>query len=248
MIEEAREMARMGSLEAARKMIARLRRMLDRIASGLETGRPREDVMKAMRMMDGLRGLTRDQQRLLDETFRRFQQPSGQGPYPGPPGAGEGGQGAGEGSKGARAEAARQEGLRRRLGELMRQLDGILGAIPRPLGKAERAMRDAGEALLGGRPGDAVPSQTEAVDALRRATESVGEAIARRLGGLTAGQARGGRPGPGPGRDPFAAFPAAPWAPSPMARSRYPTPWKCAGPARSSANCGAGPANSAARS
>ncbi len=202
MIEEAREMARTGSLEAARQMIAQLQRMLDRIASGLESDRPREDVMKAMRMMDGLRGLTRDQQRLLDETFRRLQQPSGPGKDARP-----GKDTSADARRQAREGAQRQEGLRRRLGDLMRQLDGILGNIPRPLGKAERAMRDAGEALRGGRPGAAVPSQTEAVEALRRATESVGEQIARRLGGLTAGRAEGRGRRPGTGRDPFGRLP-----------------------------------------
>ena len=40
----------------------------------------------------------------------------------------------------------------------MRQLGEMGGEIPRPLGRAERAMRDAGQALQQGQPGAAVRS------------------------------------------------------------------------------------------
>ncbi len=82
----------------------------------------------------------------------------------------------------------------------MLRLEGFLGAIPLPLGEADRAMRQAGEALKGNRLGDAIPKQGQAVDALGRAAEAAGQAMARRLGAML-----GARPEEegGDGADPF---------------------------------------------
>jgi hypothetical protein len=46
-------------------------------------------------------------------------------------------------------------GLRRMLGDMMRRLGDGQGDIPEPLGRAERAMRDATEALQRRQPGEA---------------------------------------------------------------------------------------------
>ena len=198
LIEEARELARTGAVDAARRVLADLQRLLDGIRAGALSGPSQEAARKARRLMDGLRDLTRRQQGLLDNTFRRLRDSRGAMQMPG------GGEGQGpERRPGAGNGTAEQDGLRRRLGGLMLRLDEFLGAIPRPFGKAERAMRDAVDALAVDRPDKAVPAQTEALDQLRQGIDGVAEQVVRRLGGLSGAL----RNRPGAGRDPFGRRP-----------------------------------------
>lgn len=98
----------------------------------------------------------------------------------GGPGAGQGANGdapnqsaPGEGEPGEGGAAAQQEALRRQLGELMGRIGEGAGSIPGALGRAERSMRDAREALGQGRPGDAVQPQRHALDQLQQGTEAI---------------------------------------------------------------------------
>jgi uncharacterized protein (TIGR02302 family) len=202
MIEEARELARSGAIDAARRMLAELQRMLGALQQGMMAGPMRPEAQQARRMMDGLRELSRRQQQLLDRTFRRLRE--NQGAMPGAPGQERDRQGQpGRGDERSFDDAGAQNALRRMLGELMRQLGEMMGDIPAPLGKAERAMRDAEGALGDGEPGRAVPSQTEALNQLRQGIEGLGEKMARRFGGMPGmvGEMPGGSRQPN--RDPF---------------------------------------------
>jgi hypothetical protein len=87
--------------------------------------------------------------------------------------------------------AGDQEALRRMLGEMMRKLGEQSGDIPQSLGRAERAMRGAADALSRGQPGNAISPQTEALDQLQQAARSMAEQMM--------GQSGEGRPG---GTDP----------------------------------------------
>jgi len=220
MIEQARELARTGAMDAARQMLSQLNQMLDNIREGMRMAQPSEEMSQARQLMDGLRGLTQRQQKLLDDSFRRVQEDArNQGPQT--PGALQGpgsDQSAREGSErnpnakpgdgpgpGAGAD---QEKLRRELGRLMLQMDQLLGSIPAPLGQAERSMRGAADSLKRGDAAGAVPQQTDAVDRLRQAADGLSEQMARRFGqatGMIPGQS-GMRPGPG-GGDPFGRRP-----------------------------------------
>jgi uncharacterized protein (TIGR02302 family) len=183
MIEEARELARSGALDAAQRMLADLQRMLEALQQGMMMGAMRPEAMQARRMMDGLRELSRRQQQLLDRSFKQARR--NQGTPPGQRGPGREQQGQpGEGDERSFDDAGAQNALRRMLGEMMRQLGEMMGNIPDPLGKAERAMRDAEGALGEGDHGRAVPSQTEALSQLRQAIEGLGEQMARRFGGM----------------------------------------------------------------
>ena len=64
----------------------------------------------------------------------------------------------------------------------MLRMDGLLGGIPAPLGEADQAMRGAVEALGQGRLADALTDQSQAADALARALDAAGQAMAQRLG------------------------------------------------------------------
>src|SRR5262249_11339023 len=71
--------------------------------------------------------------------------------------------------------AQAQEALRRALGELMRELGDMGGDIPMPLGRAERAMKQAGDPLPQGDPRGGVPSQTEALDQLQQGLQGMAQ-------------------------------------------------------------------------
>ena len=68
------------------------------------------------------------------------------------------------------------------LGEMMRRLGDGLGDIPDPLGRAERAMRDATGALQRRQPGEAIGPQTEALDQLQQAARDFAQQMQRRIG------------------------------------------------------------------
>lgn len=217
MIEEARRLARTGSRDAARQMLSQLRRMLDSIRNGLQRGKPSKEMAQAQRLMDALRKLTQRQREALDKTFQRQKQ--GEGAMQGQQRPGQGQQGQqgrqGQGGQGGQGEngSGEQQALRRALGKLMLDMEEFLGGIPNSFGKAERAMKDAVGALKKGQFGQAIPSQTEALNQLQQGANSMAERMARRLGGRM-GIARGqrgprGRQGRRPGQqsDPFGRRP-----------------------------------------
>ena len=192
LLEKARDLARTGSMDAARQLLAEFRRMLDDLRAGLRSGG--KEMAKARRLMEGLRTLTGRQQGLLDKTFRRLQEGEGNTPGQGAPPGGQGDPKPGR-------DGGEQDGLRRALGKLMLNFDEVLGGIPQSLGEAERAMRDAAKALDRNRLKDAEKAQTEALEQLRQGTQNAARMMIQRLGGLV-GQMRPGRK-----PDPFGRLP-----------------------------------------
>jgi hypothetical protein len=87
--------------------------------------------------------------------------------------------------------AQQQEALRRMLGEMMRQMGEGQGDIPQPFGRAERAMREAAEALQRGEPGHAVGPQTDALDQLQQAMQQMAEQMQNQMGGEGEGEPMG---------------------------------------------------------
>jgi hypothetical protein len=83
----------------------------------------------------------------------------------------------------------------------MRRYGEMMGDIPRSLGRAERAMRDATEALEQGAPGQAIEPQTQALGELQKGLQDMANAMMQQLQ-----QQAGNRPGEDPsgqGRDPL---------------------------------------------
>jgi uncharacterized protein (TIGR02302 family) len=173
LVDMVREMAKTGAREGAERLLSELQRMLDGIRAGLQMGGAREDLMEAQSLKRALSDLLDRQQSLLDKTFQQLRSRRGGSDR------NQGARGGQENQAGSEA----QEALRRELGELMLRLDSFLGSIPDGMGEAERAMRDAARALEGNRPGDALPQQGAAVDALSRARDALGQALAQRFGG-----------------------------------------------------------------
>lgn len=167
LIDRARELSRSGARDAARELLSRLRDMLENLTANPYAGQMNQDMENASRMMENLENMMREQQELLDRSFERSQQGRQQDGM-----QGQGQRPQGQGQSQNMADAQRQEELRRNLGELMRQLGDLMGDIPRPLGRAEREMRDARDALSGEQPGQAIPPQTRSLDQLQQGMRS----------------------------------------------------------------------------
>jgi hypothetical protein len=139
--------------------------------------------------MRGMHEMMRRQQQLLDRSFRAQQGQQGRQGQPGQEGEpgqmGQRGQQGGEeqdGSADMGEAAGQQEALRHMLGEMMRRLGDALGDIPDPMGRAERAMRDATGALREGQPSQAIGPQTDALDQLQQAARDLAQKMQRSLG------------------------------------------------------------------
>ena len=166
MLDRARELARTGSLDAARQLLALMQELLESLRAGNFAMRPGgKGQNKAWEMMRNLGDIMRRQQRLLDRSFRDSQKSLGQGTKPNTGGS-----------------AKEQEALRRRLGDLMRQLGEAAGKIPRGFGRAERSMRDAVGALGRNAPGQAVDPQSNALDQLHQGAGNMMKELMKRFG------------------------------------------------------------------
>ncbi|WP_051140485.1 TIGR02302 family protein [Azospirillum brasilense] len=227
MMEQMRQMAETGARDAARQMLSQLQQMMEQMRNGAMAQMQQQGQNEAAQMMRELQELTQRQQQLLDQTFRQSQEQMGrqdgqQGQQQGPrnrqgrPQQGQQGQQGQSGSPLMQKQAEQQEALRRQLGELMRRMGEQQGGeIPRPLGRAERAMRDAGQALQQGQPGSAVPSQTQAMDELQQGMQAMAEQMMQQMmgqqgpamSGQQPGQAQQ-RQGQGRNRDPLGRRPS----------------------------------------
>lgn len=205
MMDQMREMAETGARDAARQMLSQLQQMLENLRAGT-FGQMSPQQSQQMQAMNEMQDLLRRQQELLDQSFQQSQQgmdgqpqqgqqgqmgrqPNRQQGRPGQQGqqgqrGQQGQQGQGQQGQQGQMGAAEQEALRRQLGEIMRRLGEAGGEIPRPLGRAERAMRDAGQALQQGQPGEAVGPQTQAVDELQQGLQSMMDQMAQQMMGM----------------------------------------------------------------
>lgn len=186
MVDRMQEMAEMGARDAARDMLSQLQRMLENLSSDPAMAMQQQRNSEAGELMRDMQELIKRQQDLADRTNRSSQQQQREG--------GEGGQS---------PSPAEQEGLRRMLGEMMRRMDEIAGDIPRPFGRAERSMRDAGKALDQGLAGDAIGPQADALDQLQQGMESMMEQMMQPGGELAFGGNNNQVEQTAPNRDPF---------------------------------------------
>jgi uncharacterized protein (TIGR02302 family) len=214
MLDRARELARSGAQQQARELLSQLQDMLENMRTARPGDMGQRGNSDAEQMMRGLREMMQRQQQLLDRSFRaqrRQGQGQGQGQRQNPGNqAGQSGQpgDAPDGQTGDLGDSAtQQEELRHALGEMMRHMGDGLGDIPDPLGRAERAMRDAAGALQRGTPGDAIGAQSEALDQLQQGARDFAKQMQDRLakGWGSPGDDEGsGRDTPDKGdRDPF---------------------------------------------
>lgn len=172
MMDRAQDMAQMGDRDAAKEMLQQMQRMMEAMKNGklarMPEGRQRQQGQRGQRgqgqngqMMQEFGEMLRQQQQLLDRSFRRSQQ------Y---------GRGDGQQRGENEADARQQEELRRKLGEMMGRLAERGMPLPDQLGKADRSMRDARESLRRGEPGEAMQGQTDALDQMRQGLNQMQQA------------------------------------------------------------------------
>ncbi len=184
MLDRARELARSGARNEARELLSQLQSMLENLRTARPGQMQQKGANEAQQLMRGLQELMQRQQQLLDRSFRAQRRQSRQNQN-GQPGQQQGADQADNGQPGEMADAAgQQEGLRRMLGEIMRQLGDRMGDIPAPFGRAERAMRNATGALQNGGPSEAIGPQTEALDQLQQAARDFAQQLQQRLGNM----------------------------------------------------------------
>jgi uncharacterized protein (TIGR02302 family) len=184
MLDQMREMAQLGSRDAAQQLLSQLRNVMDSLRAGMQGGGMTPQMRQAQQGLKDLSKLTQEQRQLLDQSVGQSRQP-------------------GKGDAAANQQGAvRQEDLRRRLGEAMRGLGEALGDIPPELGTAEQAMRDASGKLGRNDSGGAAESQGQALQNLQQGAQAAMEALSQQMqqGGMgMAGMQNGG----GMRRDPF---------------------------------------------
>lgn len=184
MLDRARELAMTGNMDAARQMLSMLRELLENLREGrMAEGQNRQN-QEAWNMLRELQDMMKRQQELMDDTFRESQ-----------PGMREG-----EQRPSPEDLARRQEQLQRDLQDMLRRFGEMQGELPKSLGDAELAMREALRELERRRPGDAVPPQGRALEEMQRGAGEMAQQLMQQYGqgrGRGPGQGRAGRMMPG---------------------------------------------------
>jgi uncharacterized protein (TIGR02302 family) len=190
--------ARDGRQEDAEREMAELEEMLQALEEGRTSraeDRQRQQRQRGQQQMGALQDMVRRETEMLDRAHRRSgdqenTRNDARRPPPPRPQTPE-----------AREEAARdartQRALRRALGELMQQVGELTGDVPAPLGEADRAMRDAAEALGEGR--DPRGAQQQAIRALTEGGRQMSQRMQRQFGPPQPGEGEGEGEGEGQG-------------------------------------------------
>jgi Domain of unknown function (DUF4175) len=233
MLDAIREMVRTGAREAAQQMLAQLQQLLENLQTA-QNGQ----MQQGQQMMSQLQRMIQRQQELLDQTFGLSRQQGQQGQQgqrgeqgqegqqgqqgqQGEPGQQQGqmggmqpGQQPGQMGRGMQPGgqmgqlAAEQEALRRALGDLLAAIGEAGAQVPRALGEAELAMRQARDALQQGEAGAALDPEAQALDQLRQGGQAMMQEMQRMYG-------------QGQGQMPGQQFGQAPNNRDPLGRSMY---------------------------
>jgi uncharacterized protein (TIGR02302 family) len=220
--DRMRDAAREGRTEDAARELAELEEMLRNLEEGRtaspEQRQRQERQQRGRQQMGAVQDMVRRQGEMLDRGHQRQEEAdrqrsaerrSTQRQTQAPPQAQA--QPQPQASTDPVADARRQRALRRALGEMMQQFGDLTGEVPEGLGRADQAMRDAGEALGAGR--DAREAQGRAMRALMEGGRQMAQQMQRQ--GMSqegegegegepqdsAGQSQPGGEGEGPGQE-----------------------------------------------
>lgn len=235
MMNQIENLARSGNRDAARQMLSEMQRMMNNLQAGRrpQNGQQQQDNSQMRKQIDKLGEILRDQQKLMDETFRMDQALKDR-MQRGDPDTGEDGEFLDsmpqmDGEQGQQQQQQQQQPsptdrmtekqLRDALKQLQAQQDGLgkqleelqkglkeLGMKPgEGFGEAGREMKGAGEALGQGEGERAVQGQGKALEALRKgAGDMMSQMQAQQQGqGQGQGQEQGQGQGGQNGRDPL---------------------------------------------
>jgi uncharacterized protein (TIGR02302 family) len=207
MLSRIEELARNGSRDAARELLAQMQRMLENLQAGRPQQMPNGMTQEMMQALNELGQMIQRQQELMDQTNRFDQGQQQQGEQ------GQRGQQGQQGQQGQMtpeelAEALRQ--LQEGQGELGERLQQLLDKMARngmpsneDLGRAGEEMGNARDSLGQGQPGDAVGQQGNALDALRRGAQGMAEQMFGQGQGQGEGPGMAGRQGGPMDEDPL---------------------------------------------
>lgn len=186
MLKRIEELAKTGSRDAARELLAQMQRMLENLQTGRPQMAPDGLTNEMMEMLNQLGQMIQRQQELMDETNRlnrdQRQQQQGQEGQQGQPG--EQGQPSEGGQQPMTAEQLREllKQLEQGQGDLAQQLQQLMDQMGRNgmgendgLGEAGDAMGQAQRSLGQGEGEQAAGQQGNALDALRRGAQQLGE-------------------------------------------------------------------------
>ena len=155
MMDQMQALAQSGARDEARQMLSEMQRMMENLHSGSSGECSDPATQQALRQLEGI---ARDQQEMMQQSFRNSHEGEGEAPKPG-----------------------EQEQLRQRLGEVMEQLDQQ-GHKVDELGEGERAMRQSREALEQGNPQQSMRRQGEALTRMQNGMRELREEMARQQG------------------------------------------------------------------
>lgn len=197
-------LAKAGSAEAAAQMLNELRDILESLQTA-KGGEEEEEDKESMQRLDRMTDILRQQQQLLDETFRAQQDSES---ADGKDQRDERGQRQTERGQG-RGKSASE--LKKRQNEIRQELQDLLAGmgkegdpVRKKMQEAEGAMGEAGEALKRDDLGEAGDEEGRAVDSLRQGARSMAEQMAKeggQRGGSQAGRDPLGRKQGGDGLD-----------------------------------------------
>lgn len=204
MAEQMRDAAREGRMDDARQQMAELEKLLEQLQNARpEHGEEQEKKnaerrQRGRQQMDAVQDMVRREGGLLDRSqARATAEPRRPQPNQAAPNQAAPSQAAPPDSRDS--DSRSQKALRRALGELMQRFGDLTGQIPAPLGEADMAMREAGQALAEGRDAAAGNAQTKAIEALQKGGKEMGQQMARQFGpGKEPGEGEegeGGEPG-----------------------------------------------------
>jgi uncharacterized protein (TIGR02302 family) len=196
LLNKIESLAKAGSADAAAQMLNELRDILESIQTAKGDSGSEEEDKENMQRLNRMTDILRQQQQLLDETFRAQQ-------------GEEGDQGDKDQQEQRGQRAQKQPGergqshsksasdLKKRQNDLQRQLQELLtgmGAkdndpVLKKLQEAEGAMGDAGEALKQNELGEAGDHEGRAVDSLKQGTRGMAEQMMRSGAGRGGSQA-----------------------------------------------------------
>ncbi len=212
MMDQIQDLAELGASEAARQLLEQLREQLDQLrgAQAMEQREPTPQEQQLRESVQELQAITREQQRLLDETFpfssdaerqqvrppREFTPPGSQNDQAERP---DGNQNSTPDGDPLQRLSEEQQALEDRLRELMDELRD-LGLDPDQFGEAGEAMEGAGDRLGEGDATTALGEQGRALEALRQGAQDMMEQLAEGQGQGGEGQAQGPGQSPGPGQ------------------------------------------------
>ncbi|MBB4065119.1 TIGR02302 family protein [Gellertiella hungarica] len=216
MLNQLENMARSGNKDAAQQLLSEMQRLMNNLQAGNGQRQPSEAESRAREQVDKLGKILRDQQKLMEDTYKlnqELQQQQWQ-TDPGMPGedepldpgseeqATDPGAMTRKQQQDMQALQERQQQLEQQLKELGEGLKGLGMKPNKGLGDAGKEMEGAGKALGRGEGQPAFEGQGRALEALRKGAKEMMQSMAGQGQGEGQGMGQSGQ-GQAGGQDPL---------------------------------------------